>query len=86
MSEKYSSKLDKNEKPPHDWRPFVKIFDTRKAPFSDDIYCYAFIRKQDFREMKGPPGAIIYGEEGDDFRIGFLKSELATLENKLGAS
>ena len=62
------------KKAPHDWRPFIKATGEQTGPFSKNVYTMALIDKQDLRNKKGPPGAILYGEEPDQFRIGFLKN------------
>ena len=71
---------DRKKKTPHDWRPFITITGEQVGPFSKNVYALATISKDDFRKMKGPPGAILYGEDGNSFRIAFLKSELDSLE------
>ena len=68
------------KKLPHDWQPFIKVTGEQTGPFSETIYSLAIISKQDFRTQKGPPGAILYGEDPGEFRIGFLKTEFASLE------
>lgn len=84
--EKKMSKADKDrKKKPHDWRPFITVTGSQIGPFSAKKYCLAAIKKQDFRTLKGPPGAILCGLEGNDFLIGFLKSEFETLEAELRA-
>ena len=80
MSKAYN---EKKKKQPHDWRPFIRTTGEQVGPFSDNVYTLALIQKQDFRMMKGPPGAILDGDDGNDFKIGFLKSEFATLEAEL---
>lgn len=76
------SKPDK-KKIPHDWRSFVNVTGSQTGPFSANEYCLALIKKQDYREKKGPPGAILYGEDENNFKVGFLKSEFAALEAAL---
>jgi len=48
-----------------------------------NVYCLATITKDDFRAMKGPPGAILYEDDGNNFKIGFLQSEFDELEKAI---
>ena len=69
----YKIKPAKNQV--HDWRKNIEITGAQVGPFSSNVYCLATITKDDFRAMKGPPGAILYGDDGNSFKIGFLQSE-----------